>query len=54
VRICESCDAVCIEDAWYQADLITFAWRVDPHVSHSHSICPECIVRAVPGVPYPG
>ena len=51
VRICESCDAVCIEDAWYHADLITFVWRVDPHVSHAHTICPECIVRAVPGVP---
>ena len=50
VRICESCDAVCIEDAWYHADLITFAWRVDPHVSHAHTICPECIARAVPGV----
>jgi hypothetical protein len=45
---------VCIEDAWYHAELITFAWRVDPHVSHSHIICPECIARAVPGVPYPG
>jgi hypothetical protein len=54
VRICESCDAVRIEDAWYHADLITFAWRVDPHVSHSHIICPECIARAVPRMPYPG
>jgi hypothetical protein len=43
VRICESCDAVCIEDAWYQADLITFAWRVDPHVSHAHTICPSAL-----------
>jgi hypothetical protein len=42
---------VCIEDAWYHADLITFAWRVDPQVSHAHSICPECIARTVPGVP---
>jgi hypothetical protein len=54
VRICESCDAVRIEDAWYHADLITFAWRVDPHVSHAHTICPECVARAVPDVPYPG
>jgi hypothetical protein len=54
VRICESCDAVCIEDAWYHADLITFAWRVDPHVSHSHTICPECTARTVLGTPYPG
>jgi predicted RNA-binding Zn-ribbon protein involved in translation (DUF1610 family) len=25
------------------ADLITFAWRVDPRASHSHFICPECL-----------
>jgi hypothetical protein len=52
--ICAWCDAVCIEDAWYHADLITFAWRVDPRASHSHTICPEGFARAVPGVPYPG
>jgi hypothetical protein len=53
-RICAWCGAVRIGDAWYDADLITFAWRVDPRASHSHTICPECFVRAVPGAPYPG
>jgi hypothetical protein len=52
-RICAWCAAVCIEGAWYHAELISRAWRVDSRALYSHTICPDCFARAVPGVPYP-
>ncbi len=53
VRMCAWCDAVFVEGAWYGASsLLTATWRVDRRVSHT--ICPACFERVLPGVPYPG
>ena len=52
VRICAWCEAACVAKAWYDSDLVTFAWRIDPRASHT--ICPDCFSRLLPDVPYPG
>jgi hypothetical protein len=52
VRICAWCESVCVEGSWYpKSDLITLVWRLDARASHT--ICPDCFQRLVPGVPYP-
>jgi hypothetical protein len=51
VRICAWCESACVAGDWYDSDLVTFAWRVDAHASHT--ICPECFARVLPNVPYP-